>query len=111
MDALQAVLAHEPGHALARATLGLGGSTTVATRARRCRVDRADPERSMSGAVSPMACRGSMPSFGTTAPVFRSSAQRRLALDRFIGYYNEVRPRLGIDGRTSRQRLSERLAD
>ena len=42
--------------------------------------------------------------------VFGSSAQRRLALWRFIGYYNEVRPHLGIGGRTPRQRLSELLA-
>jgi len=43
--------------------------------------------------------------------VFRSSAERRLALDRFIEYYNGVRPHLGIDGRTPRQRLREKLAD
>jgi transposase InsO family protein len=42
--------------------------------------------------------------------VFASSAQRRLALARFIGYYNGVRPHLGIGGRTPRQRLSEKLA-
>jgi transposase InsO family protein len=42
--------------------------------------------------------------------VFASSAQRRLALDRFIGYYNDRRPHLGIGGRTPRQRLSEKLA-
>jgi transposase InsO family protein len=42
--------------------------------------------------------------------VFASSAERRLALARFIGYYNEVRPHLGIGGRTPRQRLSEKLA-
>jgi transposase InsO family protein len=42
--------------------------------------------------------------------VFGSSEARRLALDRFIGYYNDVRPHLGIGGRTPRQRLSERLA-
>jgi transposase InsO family protein len=42
--------------------------------------------------------------------VFASSAERRLALTRFIGYYNEVRPHLGIGGRTPRQRLSEKLA-
>jgi transposase InsO family protein len=42
--------------------------------------------------------------------VFGSSAGRRLALERFIGYYNGVRPHLGIDGRTPRQRLRERLA-
>jgi transposase InsO family protein len=43
--------------------------------------------------------------------VFADGGQRRLALDRFIGYYNGVRPHLGIGGRTPRQRLSARLAD
>lgn len=42
--------------------------------------------------------------------VFHSSEDRRLALERFIGYYNEERPHLGIGGRTPRQRLVERLA-
>jgi transposase InsO family protein len=42
--------------------------------------------------------------------VFTSSAQRRVALARFIGYYNGVRPHLGIGGRTPRQRLSDKLA-
>ena len=42
--------------------------------------------------------------------VFGDGQQRRLALDRFIGYYNGVRPHLGIGGRTPRQRLSEKLA-
>jgi len=42
--------------------------------------------------------------------VFRSSDERRLALDRFVGYYNDERPHLGIGGRTPRQRLSEKLA-
>jgi transposase InsO family protein len=42
--------------------------------------------------------------------VFGSSNERRLALERFVGYYNEVRPHLGIGGRTPRQRLSEKLA-
>jgi transposase InsO family protein len=42
--------------------------------------------------------------------VFASSEERRLALERFVGYYNEVRPHLGIGGRTPRQRLSEKLA-
>ena len=42
--------------------------------------------------------------------VFGNGRQRRLALDRFIGYYNGVRPHLGIGGRTPRQRLSEKLA-
>jgi transposase InsO family protein len=42
--------------------------------------------------------------------VFGDGQQRRLALDRFIRYYNGVRPHLGIGGRTPRQRLSEKLA-
>jgi len=42
--------------------------------------------------------------------VFADGRQRRLALARFIGYYNGVRPHLGIGGRTPRQRLSEKLA-
>jgi transposase InsO family protein len=42
--------------------------------------------------------------------VFASSEQRRLALARFIEYYNEVRPHLGIGGRTPRRRLAEKLA-
>jgi len=42
--------------------------------------------------------------------VFASSDERRLACDRFIRYYNDQRPHLGIDGRTPRQRLSEKLA-
>jgi transposase InsO family protein len=42
--------------------------------------------------------------------VFGSGRQRRLALNRFIGYYNGVRPHLGIGGRTPRQRLGEKLA-
>ena len=42
--------------------------------------------------------------------VFSSSDERRLALERFIGYYNDERPHLGIGGRTPRQRLSEKLA-
>ena len=42
--------------------------------------------------------------------VFTSSEARRLALERFVGYYNEVRPHLGIGGRTPRQRLGEKLA-
>jgi transposase InsO family protein len=42
--------------------------------------------------------------------VFGSSEQRRLALERFIGYYNGVRPHLGIGGRTPLGRLSELLA-
>jgi transposase InsO family protein len=42
--------------------------------------------------------------------VFASSAERRLALAVFIRYYNEVRPHLGIGGRTPRRRLREKLA-
>jgi transposase InsO family protein len=42
--------------------------------------------------------------------VFASSDQRRIALGRFVAWYNEVRPHLGIGGRTPRQRLSEKLA-
>jgi transposase InsO family protein len=42
--------------------------------------------------------------------VFASSTARRLALERFIGYYNGVRPHLGIGGRTPQQRLREKLA-
>jgi transposase InsO family protein len=42
--------------------------------------------------------------------VFGSSTDRRLALERYIRYYNEMRPHLGIGGRTPRARLSEKLA-
>jgi transposase InsO family protein len=42
--------------------------------------------------------------------VFVSSHERRIALERFVGYYNDQRPHLGIGGRTPRQRLSEKLA-
>lgn len=42
--------------------------------------------------------------------VFHSPAERRLALERFIGYYNGQRPHLGIGGRTPRQRLTELMA-
>jgi transposase InsO family protein len=42
--------------------------------------------------------------------VFASSEDRRLALVRFVGYYNTRRPHLGIGGRTPQQRLSEKLA-
>jgi len=42
--------------------------------------------------------------------VFSSSAARRLALDRYTVYYNDVRPHLGIGGRTPRQRLEQKLA-
>ena len=42
--------------------------------------------------------------------VFASPGERRLALDRFIGYYNGQRPHLGIGGQTPRQRLEQLLA-
>jgi transposase InsO family protein len=42
--------------------------------------------------------------------VFASPDERRLALSRFIDYYNGQRPHLGINGRTPRQRLSELMA-
>ena len=42
--------------------------------------------------------------------VFASSAERQRALDRFVTWYNEARPHLGIGGRTPRQRLNEKLA-
>jgi transposase InsO family protein len=42
--------------------------------------------------------------------VFRSSAERVTALARFVDYYNDERPHLGIGGRTPRQRLSAKLA-
>jgi transposase InsO family protein len=42
--------------------------------------------------------------------VFASSEARRLALERFIRYYNGVRPHLGIGGRTPLARLAEKLA-
>jgi transposase InsO family protein len=42
---------------------------------------------------------------------FADSQERRLAPERFIGYYDTRRPHLGIGGRTPRQRLSEKLAD
>lgn len=42
--------------------------------------------------------------------VFGSSEQRRLALARFVLYYNEIRPHLGIGGRTPRWRLELKLA-
>ncbi len=41
--------------------------------------------------------------------VFGSSEDRRRALERFVAWYNEERPHLGIGGRTPRQRLSEKL--
>jgi transposase InsO family protein len=42
--------------------------------------------------------------------VFHSAGERRLALERFVGYYNGQRPHLGIGGRTPRQRLTELMA-
>ena len=42
--------------------------------------------------------------------VFHSADERRLALGRFIDYYNGRRPHLGIGGRTPRQRLTELVA-
>jgi transposase InsO family protein len=42
--------------------------------------------------------------------VFASSDQRRRSLVRFVTWYNEARPHLGIGGRTPRQRLNEKLA-
>ncbi len=41
---------------------------------------------------------------------FASSAERELALARFVGYDNEVRPHLGLGGQTPRQRLAVKLA-
>lgn len=42
--------------------------------------------------------------------VFHSPGERRLALERFIDYYNGRRPHLGIGGRTPRQRLADLMA-
>lgn len=42
--------------------------------------------------------------------VFASSDERRRSLVRFVRWYNEARPHLGIGGRTPRQRLNEKLA-
>jgi len=42
--------------------------------------------------------------------VFHAAEERRLALSRFIGYYNGQRPHLGIGGRTPSQRLEQLLA-
>jgi transposase InsO family protein len=42
--------------------------------------------------------------------VFASSDERRVALGRFVDYYNRQRPHLGIGGRTPAQRLSNLLA-
>ena len=41
--------------------------------------------------------------------VFGSGEQRQLGLERFVIYYNDVRPHLGIGGRTPRQRLELKL--
>jgi transposase InsO family protein len=42
--------------------------------------------------------------------VFGSSEIRQRSLERFVAWYNEERPHLGIGGRTPRQRLNEKLA-
>jgi len=42
--------------------------------------------------------------------VFNSSAEREVALRRFVEYYNDVRPHLALGGRTPRQRLEVKLA-
>jgi len=42
--------------------------------------------------------------------VFRSSAEREVALARFVAYYNDQRPHLGLGGQTPRQRLATKLA-
>jgi transposase InsO family protein len=42
--------------------------------------------------------------------VFNSADQRRLALQRYLRYYNDHRPHLGIGGIPPRQRLLSRLA-
>ncbi len=42
--------------------------------------------------------------------IFSSTAQRALALDAFVSYYNEQRPHLGIHGLTPRRLLKLRLA-
>jgi transposase InsO family protein len=41
---------------------------------------------------------------------FESSAQRELALARFVAYYNDERPHLGLGGDTPRKRLAVKLA-
>jgi putative transposase len=41
---------------------------------------------------------------------FASSAERELALARFVSFYNEARPHLGLGGETPRQRLAVKLA-
>ncbi len=42
--------------------------------------------------------------------VFGSSAERELALQRFVEYYNDRRPHLALGGQTPRQRLVVKLA-
>ena len=42
--------------------------------------------------------------------VFANSAEREVALEGFVGYYNDQRPHLGIAGQTPRQRLAVKLA-
>ncbi len=42
--------------------------------------------------------------------VFCSSAERELALGRFVEYYNERRPHLALGGQTPRQRLVVKVA-
>lgn len=42
--------------------------------------------------------------------VFSSSAEREVALHRFVRYYNDERPHLGLGGQTPRQRLVVKLA-
>lgn len=42
--------------------------------------------------------------------VFSSSTKRRRPLERFVPWYKEARPHLGLGGRTPRQRLREKLA-
>jgi transposase InsO family protein len=54
--------------------------------------------------------RGTGPGECLYVEVFNSAAERRLALDRFIGYYNGQRPHLGIGWRTPRQRLTDLMA-
>lgn len=41
---------------------------------------------------------------------FGSSSERAAALARFVDYYDDERPHLGIGARTPRQRLAEKLA-
>ena len=42
--------------------------------------------------------------------VFSSSAEREVALRRFVEWYNEARPHLALGGQTPRQRLAVKLA-